>query len=251
MRTPLAPAALLLARAALGQAPAKAPEPAAPPPPPRVEGSAQLTFLDTRGNASSQSLGAGGEVIWRPDPWTYTAKALFAQSESSDSLTARSVSALARASRALGRRLAAYGQYDFLRDRFAGIDERHVAEAGLSYAVVDVPRQRLRLDAGLGYLSEQHPDGRLEGATLTLGAPYRLAISKTSELTYEPRYLLPLSEAEAWKFGQEVTLTAAVSSALALKVAHTLRYSAEPPAGFRTTDTIMTVSLVAKARRPR
>ena len=31
---------------------------------------AQVTFLDTSGNASSQSLGAGGTLVWRPDPWT-------------------------------------------------------------------------------------------------------------------------------------------------------------------------------------
>jgi hypothetical protein len=37
---------------------------------------------------------------------------------------------------------------------------------------------------------------------------------------------------------------------LSLKVSHTVRYSAEPPFGFDTTDTIMAVSLVAKVRRP-
>ena len=60
---------------AFGQA---TPPPPAEPPPPRVETSAQLTFLDTRGNATSQSLGAGGDVVWRPAPWTLTAKAAFA-----------------------------------------------------------------------------------------------------------------------------------------------------------------------------
>ena len=63
----------------LGASPAFAQAP--PPPPPRLEASAQFTFLDTSGNSSSQSLGAGGDVVWRPAPWTYTAKALFAQAE--------------------------------------------------------------------------------------------------------------------------------------------------------------------------
>jgi Uncharacterized protein conserved in bacteria (DUF2252) len=40
---------------------AQAPTPPAEPPP-RLEASAQLTFLGTTGNASSQSLGASGDV---------------------------------------------------------------------------------------------------------------------------------------------------------------------------------------------
>ena len=45
---------LVPAKLAFGQAAAPPPEP-----PPRLEASAQLTFLDTRGNSTSQSLGAG------------------------------------------------------------------------------------------------------------------------------------------------------------------------------------------------
>jgi putative salt-induced outer membrane protein YdiY len=46
-------------------------------------------------------------------------------------------------------------------------------------------------------------------------------------------------------------LTVAMTDILSLKVAHTIRYSAEPPEGFETTDTIAAVSLVAKMRRPK
>ncbi|HEX7779902.1 MAG TPA: DUF481 domain-containing protein, partial [Vicinamibacterales bacterium] len=75
-------------------------------------------------------------------------------------------------------------------------------------------------------------------------------ISPTSEFTYAPRFLLTLADAGAWKFDQDVALTAALNTILSLKVSHTLRYSAEPPVGFDTTDTIMAISLVAKLRRP-
>ena len=244
----LALVAVILAHAQ--SAPAQQPAPPAEPPP-RLEGSAQVTFVSTRGNASAQTLGAGGDIAWRPDPWTYTAKALFAQAETDDELTARSLAAVFRASRALDERLSVYGQYDFLRDLFAGVEQRHVIEGGVSYLVRDVRPHRLRLDAGLGYLYERGPDDHFDSATLSLGAAYRFNISTTSEFTYEPRFLLPLAEAGAWKFDQNAALAVALNTILSLKVAHTLRYSAEPPAGFETTDTIMAVSLVAKVRRPR
>lgn len=248
LRLALIVLALAQAQTAFGQAPAP---PAEPPPPPRLEASAQLAFLDTRGNATTQSLGAGGDVVWRPDPWTFTAKAAFAQNETEGELTSRSLAALLRGSRALNERLSAYGQYDFLRDEFAGVEQRHVIEGGISYLALDAAPHTLRFDGGLGYLYEEGPDEELRSATLSLAAAYRLAISATSELTYEPRYLLPLAETDAWKLDQRVALVVAVNTALALKLSHTLRYSAEPQVGFATTDTIMAVSLVARLQRPR
>ncbi len=233
------------AQSALGQA-----APAANEPPPRLEASAQFAFLDTSGNASSQSLGAGGDWAWRPDPWRYNAKMVFAQTESDDELSARSVAALFRTSRLLNDRLALYGQYDFLRDVFAGVEQRHIVEGGVSYLAVNAAPHRLRLDAGLGYLHEGRPEKDLDSATLSLAAAYRLAISSTAEFIYEPRYLLPLAETDAWKFDQDTAVVAALNSFLSVKLSHTLRYSAAPPLGFDTTDRILAISLVAKVRRP-
>jgi putative salt-induced outer membrane protein YdiY len=233
-------------RSAFAQAPAAPPEP-----PPRLEASAQFTFLDTSGNASSQSLGTGGTLAWRPDPWTYSAKAIFAQAETDGELSARSFAGLFRSSRALNERLSVYGQYDFLRDVFAGVEQRHVIEGGVSYLTLDTPPHRLRFDAGLGYLYQRNPDDHLDSVTLSLAAAYRLAISETSEFTYQPRFLLPLAETGAWKFDQDVALTVAMNTILSLKLAHTLRYSADPPEGFETTDRILAISVVAKMRRPK
>jgi putative salt-induced outer membrane protein YdiY len=244
----LALAGLLLMRPV--QAHAQAPAPA-PEPPPRLEASGQFAFLDTRGNADTTSLGAGGDIVFRPDPWTYTAKMVFAQTETDDDVSARSFAGLFRGARAVNSRLSIYGQYDFLRDLFAGVEQRHIIEGGASYLAVDAPPHRLRTDAGLGYLYEERPDDHFDSMTLSLAAAYRLAISATSELTYEPRFLLPLGDTGAWKFDQNVALAVALNTVLSLKVSHTLRYSANPPEGFETTDTIMAVSIVAKVRRPR
>jgi putative salt-induced outer membrane protein YdiY len=225
--------------------------PAAPEPPPRLEASGQFGFLDTRGNADTQSLGAGGDLVLRTAPWTYAAKAIFAQTETEDEVSARSFAGLFRASRAINDRLSVYGQYDYLRDAFAGVEQRHILEGGASYLAVDAAPHRLRLDTGLGYLYEEQPDDHFDSLTLSLGAAYRLAISSTSELTYEPRFLLPFADTAAWKFNQNVALAAALNSILSLKLSHTVRYSADPPEGFETTDTIMSISIVAKLRRPR
>jgi len=228
---------------------ALAQQPGAPPPPPRLEATAQFTFLDTNGNADTQSLGAGGNLIWRPDPWTNSTKLIFAQTESDDELNARSVAAAFRAARALNPRLSVFGQYDFLRDVFAGVDQRHVTEGGLSFLTFDTPLHQLRVDTALGYLNERRPEDTVDSATVSLAAAYRLAISTTSEFTYDPRFLQPLDDAGRSKFDHIASLTVALNTILSLKLSHILRYSAEPPVGFDTTDSITAISLVAKVRR--
>ena len=50
----------VLAGAARGQTPAPPQQP--PPPPPKTEGSAEFAFVGTSGNASTQTIGVGGEV---------------------------------------------------------------------------------------------------------------------------------------------------------------------------------------------
>jgi|SRR5262245_13980130 len=244
-------ACVVIVFALASEHPAFAQPPDAPPDlPPRLEASAQFTFLDTGGNSTTQSLGGGGDFIWRPNLWTYSGKTIFAQSESEDELTARSVAALLRGARSFNPRVSVYGQYDYLRDVFAGIDQRHVIEGGLSYLAVDGTPHRLQLDAGLGYLNEMGRDDDIDSATVTLAAAYRLATGATTRFTYEPRFLIPLTQTESWKFDQDAAFTIAINSFLSLKLTHTLRYSANPPPDFETTDRILTISLVAKIRRP-
>ena len=242
--------AILILVALLAHSATSSAQPAAPPPPPRLEATAQFTFLDTKGNAESQSLGAGGTMTWRPDPWVYSTKLLFAQTEADDELSARSVAAGFRAARVLNPRLAAFGQYDFLRDVFAGVDQRHVTEGGLAYLTFDTPVHRLRVDTGLGYLNERRPTDTFESATFSLAAAYKLTISSNSEFTYDPRFLQPFADAGASKFDHLAALNVALNTILSLKLSHILRYSAEPPIGFDTTDSITAVSLVAKIFRP-
>lgn len=244
----LATSGLVAAALLCGAAPAMAQAPAAEPPP-AVEATAQFTFLDTRGNTETLSLGTAGDVTWRPGPWTHNAKATFAQNESDGVVDARAITGLFRSSRSFNPRLSGYGQYDYLRDTYAGVDQRHVVEGGVSFKAVDSARQKLRLDGGLGYVNEQGPGESLDSATLSTGALYQIAISETAEFKYEPRYLLPLNETDAWKFDQVAALSVSINSVLALKASHTIRYSAAPPVDFETMDTIMAVSLVAKMSR--
>jgi len=245
--------AVLLTAAILGASTGVAFAQAPPPnePPPRIEANAQAAFLTTTGNSETSTLGLGGELIARPLPWIYRTKVNFAQSSDHDELKARSTVALLRADRLLSPRLSTYGQYDYLRDIFSGIEDRQTVQGGLAYLLVNAAPHRLTVDGGIGY---QH-EGRLNADSTNSviaqsGVMYRWQLSGTSELVEEFRATLPFANTDQWKLDQSVALTAAINSIFSIKVSNIIRFVNEPVPGFESTDTISTVALVMKFRRP-
>ena len=217
-----------------------------PPPPPKArEGKAEFALVSTTGNASTQSIGAAGEVIFRPSQWVVEAKAAFVRNEADDVVSAKSFAARGRVARVLTPRLQAFGQHSYLRDLFSGVEQRNNTEGGLSYLVLETARQTLYGDAGLGYLNEQRTVGdNLSTATAGTGARYKLKLSETSDITDELSFSFDLSEAGTWRLFQAAALTAKVAAPLSLKLSNVIRYVDEPVFGFEQTDTITSAALV-------
>ncbi|HMF97733.1 MAG TPA: DUF481 domain-containing protein [Vicinamibacterales bacterium] len=219
--------------------------------PPRVEATAQAAFLATTGNSSTETLGFGGELIFRPAPWVFLGKAALAQNSDRDELKARSLTALFRADRVLSPRLSAFSQYDYLHDIFAGIEDRHTIQGGLAYLAVDHPQHRLRLDGGVGFQHEGRLNAENSNSAIAQGGlNYRWKITSTSELVEELRASLPFANTDQWKLDQSVALTAAINSIFSLKVSNVVRFVNAPVPGFESTDTTTTVALVMKFTRP-
>ncbi len=247
----LVPLFLLVAAVAQAQVPAPAnlPKVAPPPnaPPPFREGSLDFSFLAATGNSDAQTIGLSGDIIFRPDDWEIRNRAGFLRAETDDELTAEAFFYNFRAARKITPRLSAYGQYDYLRDRFAGIDHRNVLTGGLDYLLVDQGPHRLSLFGGLGYLNEQRLAGDdISTAVFDAGWAYRLKFSDTAEFTDDFRYDQSLSDGDDWRIGHTAALSAKLTSLFSLKVSHNIRYVNAQPPGFDKTDTITAVALVAK-----
>jgi len=222
--------------------------PAAPPaPPPEREGSAEFAFVGTSGNSSTQTIGLGGELIYRPSPWELKLKVNYVRNEAEDQLKAHALALAFRGQRPLRPRLSGYGQYGYQRDRFAGILDRNAVEGGLAYTWIEQAPHKLIVDGGLGYANEQLLVGdNLSTATFGGGGLYTMKISDASELREDGHFVVSLSESDDWRYTNVLTLTAKVSTIFSLKASNTIRYLNLPVVGFKNTDSITAVALVAK-----
>ena len=215
--------------------------------PPKTEGSAEVGYVSTTGNSSTRAFNLGGELIHRPDPWLLETKVRFVRNEDDVAVTAQSLAALFRASRKLNDRLSAFGQYDYLRDVFAGIEHRNTTIGGLSYLLLDAKPHTLRAGAGVGYIREQRLDAdTLSTASANLGLAYAWTFSETARFTDDFRTDYGFASGAGWRIEQVAALTATLTKRFSLKVSNTVRYASEPVPGFEATDTITALALVAK-----
>jgi putative salt-induced outer membrane protein len=232
----------LLARA---QAPPAATSP--PPPPPRQEGTAEFAFVGTSGNSSTDSVGLGGELTYRPDPWTLATKAAYVRNEAASELKAESFDLAFNASRPIRPRLMMFGRYEYLHDRFAGIEQRQTLEGGVGYVLVDTAPHKLTVEESLGYAHEGPLLGpTLSNGILTTAALYTVKISKTAEFSEDGRLVLSLSDGSDWRVANVASVTAKLTTLLSLKLSNTVRFVNAPVMSFEKTDTITAVALVAK-----
>ena len=215
--------------------------------PPRTEGSAEVGYVSTTGNSPTQSFSLGGELVNRPGLWLLEAKVRFIRNEDDITVTAQSFTGSFRASRKLNDRLSGFGQYDYLRDVFAGVEHRNATTGGLSYLALDAKPHALRASAGIGYISEQRVNADdLSTASASLGLAYAWAVSETAKLTDDFRADYGFASGAGWRIEQVAALTASLTKLFSLKLSNTVRWTSEPVPGFETTDTITSIAFVAK-----
>jgi putative salt-induced outer membrane protein YdiY len=221
--------------------------PAPDPPPPAHEGSVDFAFVGVTGNASSQTIGLGGELILRPNLWVVRNKAVFLRNESDSVLSAESFTYLFRADRTLNERTSAFGSYNFLRDEFAGVESHNEVTGGIAYKLIALETQTLSVDGGFGYLNEHRVTGPdVSSGTYALGGSYKWKLSATAEISDDARFTGVFAQASDWRLDQTLAVTARLTGLLSLKASNSVRYANAPVQGFKNTDTKTAIALVAK-----
>src|SRR5690606_16658974 len=122
---------------------------------------------------------------------------------------------------------------------------------GVALKVADSARQTLGVDLGAGYVNEARLAGDdISSASYVAGAGYKLRLSETAELGDDVRLSGLFEESSNWRLAHTISVTTRVAAGLSLKVSHGVRYANLPPPGFKKTDAILSVALVAKFAQP-
>jgi putative salt-induced outer membrane protein len=214
---------------------------------PAHQTSAEVSFVGTSGNSSTESVGLGISRIDRVDGWLVTSKGAYVHNSSFGELRAESIAMSFQAGKIMNPNLNMFARYGFLHDRFAGIRSRNTVALGQAYTVVNDPKSRLIADGALGYANEERTTTQTTArATWDMGLLYDWKLSDTAEITDESRLVFALGDSDDWRSGNVATLSAKLTTVFSLKVSNTVRYVNQPVPGFESTDTITAVALVAK-----
>jgi putative salt-induced outer membrane protein len=239
---------------------ADCPCPVPPGPPPAWFGKADLSFLSTSGNTDTSSIGGSLELNYNPKPWLFTLKGSVLHAATDGVTTAETYTASLKASRDLTERLDVFGGGAWLRNTFSGLNNIYNFDGGVGFKIVNTDTQFLRVEAGVGYTTEQDIVLGVVApyrnyANVRAGLGYKWQITKTASFTNDFSFLQDLSDSKNWFMADKAAVAVSISKIFALQASWTLLYRDEPPVKDATTlpvtrydktDTATAVGLVAK-----
>jgi putative salt-induced outer membrane protein len=220
-----------------------------PPPQPPYSGSFGGGFALTGGNTDTTNFNLAFNLLVNQTPKNaIKANALYLRGDQNDVRTLDRAALNIRDEYTFSGRTFAFGQLDYLRDKFKEINYLLAPTAGIGFKLVNTDQTSLILDAGAGGIWEKNPGINVRtSGTLSAGERFAQKVSSTAAITQ--------SVATLWKtkdFGDSLTnfalgLTTSISSRLELKVEFLDSYKNKPPrVGIKKNDTAFVTTFVMK-----
>lgn len=208
-------------------------------PPKKLEFTGDLSLVAATGNSEFATLGAGEKVIYRHDTrWMFTQHAKMIYGTDDGSVSAENYLAGLRADYAFAAQTGAYFLFAFDRDVFSGIAARYELSGGLIAKVVDAEKDKLQLEAGLGWINQQPTvNATLEFWSGRAAGTYRHNFSEASYFEQKLDVLPNLKESSDLRLVSLTSLVAPISSHIGLKASYQVRYDGLPEPTYETTDT--------------
>jgi putative salt-induced outer membrane protein YdiY len=221
------------------------------PPPPRLEQRFETAYVGVAGNSSSNTFSVGADFVARPDSWLVRDKFSFVRNQADGVLAAKAFEYASRVQKTLNERASTFAEYDFFRDPFAGVIRRQAGTIGFALNALTRSTQAVHFDLGAGYTNERRQTGEnVSSGSYLAGADYKLSLSANADLTDDLRVSGIFADARNWHAEHTIAVTTKLAGGLSLKVSNALRFANFPPPGFRRTDSVTSIALVAKFTRP-
>lgn len=207
---------------------------------------AELSYVDTGGNTETTSLSAKNTLkgpLSEKFSLTWSLSGLLAESD--DVTTAEQYFTEIRLDYAFSERFYGFGLGNWKQDEPAGLENRTTFGLGAGYKFLTGPVHELSGEAGANQVSEEFTDGT-DGdyASGRVFGNYAWNITDNSKLSQTVEYLNDLEDSDNYQTNTETAYISTVSEILSLKTSYDTQYDNDPPAGFRKTDTKLSVTFV-------
>lgn len=212
-------------------------------PPEGWRGSGEFGFVKTGGNTETESLNLGLEFVYEKEKWRHTLKGSALRSEKDGNTDAQRWSVGAQSDYKFSDKSYWFGSFRHESDEFAGFDPVSTAVLGYGRELIHDERHFLLGEAGVGYRTEEDATtGESEEDVIFRGRlDYRWTISPNTEFG---NLSLVESGSDNTYFQNDTSLSVAINSRFAVKLAYQHRYNSNPPPGKDDTDTQFTTNLV-------
>jgi putative salt-induced outer membrane protein YdiY len=206
----------------------------------------EASLVSTNGNSRTSSTSGKNTFTYGwPNP-TLELVAGGLGSKSNGVNTAEQYFASEKVSYKVTDRNYVFEKYQWDKDRFAGIRNRHDMGAGLGRELMKTAKDLIIGELGGGYVSEERINQKTNGfASGRAYGKYTRTISETASFSQDAEYLHNFENGDDFRVKTETSLLAALSAHLSLKVSYVWKHVGVPPAGFGRNDTTTTVGLVA------
>jgi putative salt-induced outer membrane protein len=214
--------------------------------PPPWKSSLELSYLQTSGNTTSQTLSAGLKVERTLSfaKLTLEGGALYGTKENvaSDQSWFGSL----KYDQTLSDRFYLFLLEMVERNTLRGFEFRYTHQGGLGYYLIKTEGDILKLEAGAGYVHEDQIDpfrdrGFPSGRAF---AGYTHNFSKTSRFDEWVEYLSNLNDSKDYMINEETALITNLMGNLALKTSFDVTYDHLPPPGFEKSDRVFKTALL-------
>lgn len=210
-------------------------------PPPPWKSSLELSYLQTSGNSSSQTLSTGLKVerTFSFSKLTLEGGALYGKK--GDVTSDQSWFGSLKYDRNITDRFYLFILEMTERNTLKGMEFRYTHQGGLGYYLLKSNDNILKAEAGAGYVHEDQidpfPDRGFPSARAFAG--YTHNFSKTSRFDEWAEYLPNLNDSKDYVINEETALITNLAGNLALKVSFAVAFDNLPPPGFQKSDRVV------------
>jgi len=208
---------------------------------------AELSYVSTGGNTDVTSLSGKNKLTYQfteklKGQWDVSAL----YGETDDVKTAERYATKVRLDYDLTQRLYVGGSGGWLKDEFAGIEQRLYVGPTLGYKILTGPKHTLIAEGGIDYVAEEYTND--EDADFMRGRAlggYEFLLTEKSKFSQTLELLYDFEDSDNYNVNSVTALITSLSDTFSIKTSYEIAYDNEPvPDDLEETDTILSVALI-------